>query len=66
MQEGDGGYFGTTLHEYGTLVTRIRRQFEMMVPEMFRKERKLIDGEDIDIDDVIENMIDIKTGNSPD
>ena len=66
MQEGDGGYFGKTLHEYGTLVTRIRRQFEMMVPEMFRKERKLIDGEDIDIDDVIENMIDIKTGNSPD
>ena len=38
----------------------------MMVPEMFRKERKLMDGEDIDIDDVIENMVDIKTGASPD
>ena len=33
---------------------------------MFRKERKLTDGEDIDIDDVIENMVDIKTGASPD
>ena len=66
MQEGDSAYFGTTLSEYGTLVTRIRRQFEMMVPEMFRKERKLMDGEDIDIDDVIENMIDIKSGASPD
>ncbi len=66
MQEGDSSYFGTTLNEYGTLVTRIRRQFEMMVPEMFRKERKLMDGEDIDIDDVIENMVDIKTGSSPD
>ena len=66
MQEGDPAYFGNTLNEYGTLVTRIRRQFEMMVPEMFRKERKLIDGEDIDIDDVIENMVDIKTGSSPD
>ena len=66
MQEGDPTYFGNTLNEYGTLVTRIRRQFEMMVPEMFRKERKLIDGEDIDIDDVIENMVDIKTGSSPD
>ena len=66
MQEGDPTYFGATLNEYGTLVTRIRRQFEMMVPEMFRKERKLIDGEDIDIDDVIENMVDIKTGSSPD
>ena len=66
MQEGDPAYFGTTLAEYGPLVTKIRRQFEMMVPEMFRKERKLTDGEDIDIDDVIENMVDIKTGASPD
>ena len=66
MQEGDPAYFGNTLNEYGTLVRRIRRQFEMIVPEMFRKERKLIDGEDIDIDDVIENMVDIKTGSSPD
>tara|TARA_B100002003_G_scaffold245965_1_gene274723 strand:+ start:736 stop:4065 length:3330 start_codon:yes stop_codon:yes gene_type:complete len=66
MQEGEPAYFGATLNEYSTLVTRIRRQFEMMVPEMFRKERKLIDGEDIDIDDVIENMVDIKTGSSPD
>ena len=66
MQEGDSTYFGATLSEYGTLVTRIRRQFEMMVPEMMRKERKLVDGEDIDIDDVIENMVDIKAGGSPD
>ena len=41
-------------------------ELDSVEPEMFRKERKLIDGEDIDIDDVIENMIDIKTGNSPD
>jgi nitric oxide reductase NorD protein len=66
MPEGDQSYFNSILNEYSTLVTRIRRQFEMMVPEMFRKERKLSDGEDIDIDDVIENMIDIKAGSSPD
>ena len=66
MQEGDSKYYSSTLHEYGPLVTRIRRQFEMMVPEMFRKERRLTDGEDIDIDDVIENIVDIKTGSSPD
>ncbi|MCH2309748.1 MAG: hypothetical protein MK345_01610 [SAR202 cluster bacterium] len=66
MQEGDPAYFSSTLNEYSTLVTRIRRQFEMMVPEMLRKERKLSDGEDIDIDDVIENMVDIKAGSSPD
>ncbi len=65
MQEGDPAYFGTTLANYGSLVTRIRRQFEMMVPEMFRKVRKLEDGEEIDIDDLIEFIVDIKTGSSP-
>ncbi len=65
MAEGDASYYGNTLHSYGSLVQKIRRQFEMMVPEMFRKVRKLEDGEEIDIDDVIEAMIDIRTGVGP-
>ncbi len=65
MPEGDANYYGDTLHNYGPLVTKIKRQFEMMVPEMFRKVRKLEDGEDIDIDDLIEFRVDIKTGSSP-
>ncbi|MCI0438622.1 MAG: hypothetical protein L0177_05770 [Chloroflexi bacterium] len=65
MAEGDPTYFGATLHAYGSLVGRIRRQFEMMVPEMFRKVSRLEDGEEIDIDDIIEAMVDIKTGASP-
>ena len=65
MPEGDAGYFGMTLHNYGSLVTRVRRQFELMVPEMFRKVRKLEDGEEIDIDDVIEAVVDMRTGSTP-
>ena len=65
MSEGDPNFFGGTLHSYGGLVTRIKRQFEMMVPEMFRKVRKLEDGEEIDIDDLIEAIVDMKTGVSP-
>ena len=65
MQEGDPSYYGNTLGNYGALVTQIRRQFEMMVPEMFRKVRKLEDGEEIDIDDIIEAFVDMKTGASP-
>ncbi len=65
MAEGDPTYYGATLNNYGTLVTQIRRQFEMMVPEMFRKVRKLEDGEELDIDDVIEAIVDMKTGSSP-
>ena len=44
MQEGDTAFYAGTLHGYGGLVSRIRRQFEMMVPEMFRKVSKLEDG----------------------
>ena len=65
MAEGDPSYYSTTLNNYGSLVTQIRRQFEMMVPEMFRKVKRLEDGEEIDIDDLIEAMVDMKTGASP-
>ena len=65
MPEGDPSYFVDTLNSYGPLATEIKRQFEMLLPEMFRKVRKLDDGEEIDIDDVIEAVVDIKTGASP-
>ena len=65
MAEGESGFFGATLHNYGSLVGKVRRQFELMVPEMFRRVRKLEDGEELDIDDVIEAMIDVRTGASP-
>ena len=65
MAEGDPSYYGDTLHAYAPLVEQIRRQFEQLVPEMFRKVRKLEDGDDINIDDVIEAFIDIRTGVSP-
>ena len=65
MAEGDAGYYGSVLGHYGSLVHQVRRQFELMVPEQMRKERRLQDGEDIDIDDVIEAMVDIHTGSSP-
>jgi hypothetical protein len=65
MAEGDGGYYNEILGHYGGLVQQVRRQFELMIPEQMRKERRLQDGEDIDIDDVIEAMVDIRTGASP-
>ena len=65
MAEGDPDFFSTTLHSYGSVLARVRRQFELMVPEMLRKVRRLEDGEDIDIDDVIEAIVDIRTGATP-
>ena len=65
MAEGDPNFYGATLSNYHSLVGRVRRQFELMVPETFRKVRKLEDGDEIDIDDLIEAMVDIRTGTSP-
>lgn len=65
MTEGNVEYYSNTLSDYSTLVSQVQRQFELMVPEMFRKVRKLEDGEEIDIDDVIEAFVDIRTGSGP-
>ncbi len=65
MAEGNPNYYGGTLHNYGPLVNQIKRQFELMVPEVLRKVRKLESGEELDIDDVIEAFIDIRTGVGP-
>ena len=63
MGEGDAEFYGKPrCTSYSTLVSQVRRQFELMVPEMFRKVRKLEDGDEIDIDDVIEAFVDIRTG----
>ena len=65
MAEGDAAFYRSTLHGYAPLVEQIRRQFELMVPEMFRKVRRLEDGEDIDLDSLVEAFVDIRTGVSP-
>lgn len=65
MAEGDPSYYSNTLNEYSSLMYQIRRQFELMTPELFKKERKLQDGEELDIDEVIEAIIDMKSGISP-
>ena len=65
MGEGDKGYYDETLLDYSTLVSNLRRQFEMISPEMLKKVNRLEDGEEFDIDDVIEAFVDIKTGVSP-
>ena len=53
-ESGTTGYYTETLHEHTQLVQETRKQFEMLRPEMFRKMKRLTDGEDYDLDAVIE------------
>ncbi len=65
MAEGETRFFSDTIQNYSGMVNQIRRQFEMIMPEMFRKIKHLPDGDDFDLDAVIEAIIDKWAGMSP-
>ena len=65
VAEGDSQFFTDTLRDYAGLVRQIRRQFEMVMPEVLRKVKHLPDGDDFDLDAVVESIIDKWAGESP-
>ena len=65
VEEGEIHFFNDTVRSYATLSADIRRQFEMVIPESFRKVRRVIDGEDLDLDAAIEATIDWRSGLTP-
>lgn len=65
VTEGTSEFYDRTQEHHAMLITQIRRQFEMMVPELHRKEKKLPDGEDIDIDLAVESIIERRAGSIP-
>lgn len=65
MAEGDSAYFNTTLEGYAALASQIRRQFELMVPQGLQKIKRQQDGDELELDAVIEAMVDKRSGTSP-
>jgi nitric oxide reductase NorD protein len=63
--EGAPAYFDQTLAKHAALVGQTRRQFELLRPEMFRKIKRLFDGEEIDFDAVMDYAIERKAGITP-
>jgi hypothetical protein len=62
LEEGQPEFFENALLEHAGLVYQTRKQFELMKPELFRKIKKLPDGEDLDLDAVVEFITDKKQG----
>jgi nitric oxide reductase NorD protein len=62
MAEGDVGFWDSILHTNANMIAEIRRQFEQVRPETFRKIRRLSDGEEFDFDALVEAMIDMRLG----
>ncbi|MCE2403621.1 MAG: hypothetical protein J4F43_00495 [Dehalococcoidia bacterium] len=65
VDEGDINFYNDTVRNFASLSSDIRRQFELVVPESFRKVKRVIDGEDLDLDAAIEATIDRKRGTTP-
>jgi len=65
MNEGTPDFFEATLNEYAKLAAQIKGQFELLNPQSFRKIKRLQDGEDFDLDAVVDSIIRKKAGQSP-
>ena len=64
-KEGFSGFVAKTLESHAALVAEVRRQFQMLKPEYFKKTRQLERGEEIDLDAAIEASVDARAGLAP-
>ena len=62
---GSDDFFKETLARNSSLAEQIRKQFEMLAPELRKKLTRLQDGEEFDLDAVIESVVDRKAGHIP-
>ena len=66
IASGEPTFYQETLQSHSGLMDQIRRQFESIRPEMYRRIRHLPEGEDIDFDAALDAMIDIRGRKTPD
>ena len=65
LAEGCRDFFDNILKGHARLAGQIKRQFEMLAPELLKKLKRLQDGDDFDVDAVIESMVERKAGITP-
>ena len=65
LEEGDAGFYTDVLKNYASMLANIKRQFELIMPESFRKISRLMDGEDIDLNAALEAWADLKMNVPP-
>jgi hypothetical protein len=65
LSEGGAQFFEQTLVKHASLVAQTRRQFELLRPEVFRKIKRLLDGEEFDLDAVVDFLVESHSGHQP-
>ena len=65
MLPGDLDFYKDTLLNRRGLLKQIRGEFEQVMPELYRKEKRLPDGPEHDLDAAIEALTDLRVGKTP-
>jgi len=65
MLPGDLKFYQETLLNRRALLKQIRGEFEQVMPELYRKEKRLPDGVEHDLDAAIEALTDLRIGITP-
>ena len=60
--EGNSDFFRDTLARHSSLVTQIRKQFEMLSPDSLKKLNRLNDGDGLDLNAVVDAVVERKAG----
>ena len=66
MPDGTPDYFEEALADNHSLAAMVKKQFEMINPELLRKSDRLYDGEELDLDAVVRSIVDKKAGSISD
>lgn len=62
----DFGFIAEVRRRHRLLARRVRRQFGMIRPQSRRRVRRVADGEELELDAVIETVVDRRAGREPD
>lgn len=65
LDPDSGEFYNQAMIDYANLVPEVRRQFQRIRPEMYRTVRGLEDGEDFDLNAVINAMVERRAGRAP-
>ena len=65
MAPGDLNFYRETLVRHRGLLKQIRGEFEQVLPELYRKEKRVPDGADHDLDAAVEAVTELRAGVSP-
>ena len=66
VEEGEPNFYNDSLKNYMSLSNHIKRQFELIMPESFKRIYRLVDGEDLDLNAALEAWADLKMNVPPD